>query len=278
VGNFFTRPYRDSETPRSKLFSILAFGSFIFLFLFLFKPFGMFQLESGEQLFISLGFGMITTFVLIVFKYLIEPVVIKSNWTMGKNIIWDVIIASGIGGANYLYICIIFNVSFNILYLLYSIWTAILVGSIPVTISYFISYNRLYKHALKEAEVPEDIITWEDEVIITAGYPRNDFRANPKHIAYLCSNDNYVTIVTIRDNIQNKVTIRGTLKEAEKELGKNSRFIRCHKCYIINLDFAERVTGNNQNMKIFLSPSGIEVPVARSRAEEVNRLTAKKSR
>lgn len=278
MGTFFTRPYRDTETPKRKLFSILAFGLFIFLFLFLFKPFGMYQIESGIQFLISLGFGIITAFVLVVFKYLIEPVIIKGNWTMGKNIIWDVIIASAIGAANYLYVCIIFNVDFNILYLLYSIWTAILVGSIPVTISYFISYNRLYKHALEEASIPEDIITWEDEVLITAGYSKNAFRANPKHIACLCSNDNYITIVTVRDNIQNKSTIRGTLKEAENELRKNNRFIRCHKCYIVNLDFVGRLSGNNQNMKIFITATGMEIPVARSRAEELTRRTAKKSR
>jgi hypothetical protein len=222
VVNFFRRTYRETETPKRKLFTILAFGLFIFLFLFLFKPFGLYQLESVKQLFITFGFGVITSFVLIVFKFLIEPVIIKENWTIGKNIIWDIAIASSIGAANYLYICIIFNVGFNLLYLVYSIWTAILVGSIPVTVSYIIFYNRMYKRVLQEAAIPENIITWEDEVLITAGYPRNNFRANPKHIAYLSSNDNYVTIVTTRNNIQNKTTIRGTLKSAEKELKRTA--------------------------------------------------------
>lgn len=275
--NFFRRTYRETETPKRKLFTILAFGSFIFLFLFLFKPFGLFQLEPAKQLFITLGFGIITAFVLIVFKFLIEPVIIMENWTIGKNIIWDIVIASSIGAANYIYICIIFNVGFNLLYLLYSIWTAILVGSIPVTVSYFVAYNRMYKRVIEEAAIGENIISWEDEVVITAGYSRNDFRVNPRHIAYLCSNDNYVTIATIRDNVQNKTTIRGTLKSAEKELSKNSHFIRCHKCYIVNLDFVEKVSGNNQNMKIHLSHAGIEIPVARSRADIISVRTAKKN-
>lgn len=276
MANFFRRTYRETETPKRKLFTILAFGLFIFLFLFLFKPFGLYQLESVKQFFITLGFGIITSFVLVVIKFLIEPVIIRDNWTIGKNIIWDIIVASSIGTANYLYICVIFSVNFNLLYLLYSIWTAILVGSIPVTVSYFIFYNRMYKRVLEEASISESIITWEDEVLITAGYSRNNFRINPKHIAYLSSNDNYVTIVTIRDNVQNKTTIRGTLKSVEKELSKNNRFIRCHKCYIVNLDFVEKVSGNNQNMKIHLSLAGLEIPVARSKAEDVSGRTAKK--
>lgn len=274
--NFLNKSYRDTASGRKKLMSILAFGLFIFLFLFLFKPFGMYQLDQLRQFFISLGFGVITTFVLLVFKFLIEPVVIGEYWTLGKNILWDILIASSIGAANYFYIRIVFNMEFNVLYLLYSIWTAILVGSIPVTLSYFLSYNRLYKNALKDAAVPEDTIILDKEILIKAGYPKNDFRANPKHILYLCSNDNYVTIVTVKDNTQNKTTIRGTLKSAEAELRKNNRFIRCHKCYIVNLDYVEKVTGNSQNMKIRLSPSGAEIPVARSKADEVSRKIEKR--
>jgi len=276
MASFFSKPYRDSIKGNAKLLSLVTFGMFIFLFLFLFKPFGFSQLERSNQFFISLGFGLITFFVLIVFKYLIEPVVIGEKWTNGQNILWDILIASSIGAANYFYMCIIFEMKFNFLFLLYSMWTALLVGSIPVTISYFINYNRMYKNVLKEAAIPDEMIGWEEEVTITAGYSKNDFRANPADIMYLCSNDNYITIVTNRDNKLNKTTIRGTLKFAEEELRKNTRFLRCHKCYIVNLNFVEKVSGNNQNMKIRLSPSGKEIPVARSKAEEVVRRYGKK--
>jgi hypothetical protein len=275
MSSLLNRQFRETSTRKSIFFSILAFGLFIFLFLYLFKPFGLAQLKPLPQLFITMGFGIITGFVLIIIKFLIEPLAIQKTWTLGKHILWDIFVASSIGVANYFYICIVFKLNFTVIHLLYSIWTAILVGSIPVTISYFIAFNRIYRNALKESAVSQESILWDDEVIITAGYPRNDFRINPKNIVYLCSNDNYVTIVTNKDNVQNKMTIRGTLKTAERELKNNSRFIRCHKCYIVNLDFVEKVTGNNQNMKIKLSTAGNEIPVARSRADEVSKRTEK---
>ena len=132
--NPFKKPYKDFGTPRDKFISILIFGLFIFLFLYLFKPFGITQLKPGPQFFITLGFGLVTTFVLFVFHYLIEPVLIKNKWTLGKRILWDIIIASSIGCANYFYISIIIPHAFMFKYLLISVWTAILVGSIPVTI------------------------------------------------------------------------------------------------------------------------------------------------
>jgi hypothetical protein len=271
--DFLKRPYRETETNRKKLISILVFGLFIFLFLYFFKPFGMSLLKPLQQPFISFGFGLITSFVLLVFKFLIEPLIVGEKWTLGKNILWDMLIASSIGAANYIYICIVFGLDFKIIYLFYGIWTAILVGSIPVTISYFIMFNRRYKSVLKEADIPDEVIYWEDEVIIRAGNPKNEFRTNPKNIVYLCSNDNYVTIVTIKGDSLNKTTIRGTLKSTESEMRKNSRFLRCHKCYIVNLDFVERVTGHNQNMKIRLLSSGTEIPVSRSKADLVIKRT-----
>jgi hypothetical protein len=276
MSSFFRKPYKDTDRTKGKFISLAVFGLFIFLFLFLFKPFGFSQIETTRQFFISLGFGLITFFVLIVFKYLIEPVIIGESWTMGKNILWDILIASSIGAANYFYMSVIFKIDFKLLYLLYSMWTAILVGSIPVTITYFAKYNKMYRNALKEVAIPEEKITWAEEITITAGYPKNDFRTNPRNIVYLCSNDNYVTIVTIKDNIHHKTTIRGTLKSAEEELKKNSRFVRCHKCFIINLDFVGKVMGNNQNMKIRLTPSGTEIPVARSKSDQVTRRIGKR--
>ena len=267
--NPFKQPYRETGTRRGKLITIVSFGLFIFLFLYLFKPFGLYQVKESLQLFITLGFGAITAFILIVFKFLIQPVFTYEKWTIGKNLIWDLVIVSSIGTANYIYITIVFQVPFNFKYLLYSIWTTILVGSIPVTISYILVYNKKYREALKEANVPAEKVLWEEEVRITAGNEKNDLRINPRTIIYLCSNDNYVTLATIRDNTINKTTIRGTLKSAEYELRKNSRFFRCHKCYIVNLDFVDRVVGHSQNMKIKLLSTDEVIPVSRSKAGEL---------
>ena len=275
MANLFNRPFNVVEPSKGRFVSILLFGLFIFLFLFIFKPFGFNQLKSDQQLFISFGFGLVTAFMLIIFKYLLEPVITKRNWTLGKNILWDIIVASSIGVANYFYMTLIFHQGLVIKYLFFAIYTAILVGVIPVTISYIVLLNRLYKTALKEAAiVPEDIL-WESEVVIRAGNSKNEVRINPKNIIYVCSNDNYVTIVTMKGDAQNKTTIRGTLKSAESELRKNSRFLRCHKCYIVNLDFVDRVTGHNQNMRIRLLPSGTEIPVSRFKADLVVKRTKK---
>jgi hypothetical protein len=269
--NPFRKPYGKIETSKEKAVFIIVFGLFIFLFLFLFKPFGMAQLKTDLQLLVSLGFGLVTIFILSIFKFLIEPRVIKDNWTFGKSILWGLLIASSIGAANYFYVSIIFPQIFMFKYFLFAIWTALLVGIIPVTIGYILTFNRMYKSALIEAAIPPEKVLWESEVLIRAGNPKNEFKINPKSVVYLCSNDNYVTVVTIKGEILTKTHLRGTLKAAESELRKNTSFFRCHKCFIINSEYADHVTGNIQNMKIRLKTQGVEIPVSRSKAAEVLR-------
>jgi hypothetical protein len=269
--NPFRKPYSRIETSREKIIFILVFGLFIFLFLFLFKPFGLAELKTMSQFFVSLGFGLVTFSMLFIFKFLIEPIVINEKWTFGMSILWGMLIASSIGIANYFYVSIIFPRIFIFKYLLFSIWTAILVGIIPVTIGYIVSFNRMYRTALKEASVSLDEVLWESEVIIRGGNPKNEFKFNPRNIVYLCSNDNYIAIVTIKGDTLIKTHLRGTLKAAETELRKNTSFFRCHKCYIVNSEYADHVTGNVQNMKIKLKPQGLEIPVSRSKAGSVIR-------
>jgi hypothetical protein len=266
MANPFNKPFREEGLVRNKLGSILIFGLFIFLFLFFFKPFGLSQVETQKQLMITFGFGLVTTFMLIIFKFLLDPLINPGRFTLGKSILWALLTASSIGVANYFYLSVIFDMVFSIKYLLFSVWTAILVGSIPVTIQYIITFNRKYKSALEDAAIVPEGVLWENEVLIRAGNPRNEFRCNPSDIVYLCSNDNYVTIVTNKDDSIAKTHLRGTMKSVEEELKGDSRFFRCHKCFVVNSEYVDHLTGNAQNMKIKLTQAGVELPVSRSKS------------
>lgn len=264
--NLLRQPYRSTYTRRQNLILCLAIGFFIFLFNFLIKPLGFSQYKPFLQIILSLSFGVITSFVLLIFKFLLEPLVINDRWTLGKNILWEIFMVSTMGVAAYFYIKIIFHLHFQIRNLILGIGYAILVGIIISTVKYLIVYNRMYRGALEKADIPDEDIFREDEVFIRAGNPKNQIKLDPKKILYLCSNDNYVTIVIIKGESLNKITIRGTLSAAESDLRKTSRFLRCHKCYIVNTSYIDRVTGPNQNMKIILLPSGTEIPVSRKKA------------
>jgi hypothetical protein len=264
------KSYFFHENAKEKLLFNFLFGLFIFLFLFLFKPFGLADLAVKTQLFVSLGFGAVTFFVLFIFKFLIEPIVIRREMSFFKSILWDLVIACSIGAANYFYVNLVFQQIFMFRYFLLAVWTAILVGILPVSIIHIVSYNRKMKAALLNSTNGNTQFSWEPEVLITGGNPRNELKMNPKNIVYLCSNDNYVTIVTAAGDTVSKQHIRGTLKAVEEELKKNTSFFRCHKCYIVNSEYIDHLSGNVQNMKFRLKIQGFEIPVSRQKAAEAS--------
>ena len=280
--DFLKQPYKYHTSKKEMWLTIPIMGLFIFLFLFLFKPFGMAQLNSTLQLLISLGYGLVTSFVVFIYSFLFSKFISLNNWTLGKNIVWEFCLITTIGIANFFFYLFIFNPEtkfvFSLIYfkyLLYSIWGAMLVGAFPVTINYLIYFNRKYKKALTEASISVKEVIWEEEVTLKAGNPKNSYTLNPKHIVYISSNDNYVSLVTLKGETIHKTHIRGTLKAVESELSKNNQFLRCHKCYIVNLQYADRLIGNSQNMRIVVNKSDIEIPVSRSCVPHVQKLIHK---
>ncbi|HVN57434.1 MAG TPA: LytTR family DNA-binding domain-containing protein [Bacteroidales bacterium] len=267
--NILKRPFRATGSGGKKFLSILAFGLFIFLFLFLFKPFGISDAPFLNQLLITFGYGLITFFVLLIFKFLLEPIIAVRKWTLGKEMLWDLLMAVSIGVVNYFYSSLILNLHISFTSCLYFIWTAILVGSIPVTIYLILEYKNLYHVPVALPDIGAAVAGQEPEIIITAGVSSNNVRTRPGQIVYICSNDNYVTIVTIGESQPLKTTIRGTLKKVEEELHRKGSFIRCHKCYIVNLQYVDSCSGNSQNLRLKLKAPGCEIPVARSKASFV---------
>jgi len=269
--DFLKQPYKYHASKKEKWLTIPIMGLFIFLFLFLFKPFGMAQLKTSFQFFVSLGYGFVTSFVVFIFSFLFSKFINENKWTFGKNIIWEFCLISSIGIANFFFYIFVFSNNFEFhftpiyfKYLLYSIWGALLVGVIPVTINYMLYFNKKYKKALSDASISVEEITWEDEVVIRAGNPKNNYTFNPKSIVYISSNDNYISVAIHKGESISKTHIRGTLKAVELELIKNNQFVRCHKCFIVNLQFIDRAIGNAQNMKLIVNQSDIEIPVSRS--------------
>ena len=84
-------PYPIVDGVRPKLVSSLAFSLFIFLFLSVFQPFGINEVD-GNVFLVTLGFGGVTFFVLIL-SYFLAPQFFPSffnrdTWTVKKMIVF----------------------------------------------------------------------------------------------------------------------------------------------------------------------------------------------
>jgi DNA-binding LytR/AlgR family response regulator len=69
------------------------------------------------------------------------------------------------------------------------------------------------------------------------------------------------------DKIKNTL-IRNTVTKIIEYLDSD-KIIRCHRAYIINLDFVKRIEGNAQGLKLNLSNSENVIPVSRKYVDVV---------
>mgnify|MGYP002640553023 CR=1 FL=1 len=271
--NHLNQPYKLKTSNKWKWSLTVATGLFVFVFLVVFKPSPyIYEQPPFLQFIFSLGFGLIVSTILFIFKFIIEPKMNADNWTLRRSIEWGLFISACIGVASYLYTVILFENNFQIQFLaiylkyfFYSIFTAVLIGIVPITIHHLLNHMLKYRSELTKAGLlADDEVIWENEVIIRAGRGGNEFCFNPRLIVYISSDDNYISVWHREGELLKRTLIRGSLKAVEDDLSGNSKFIRCHRSHIVNMSFFSKRVGHSQNMRLTSSELNLEIPVSRS--------------
>lgn len=273
------KPYPLEGNKKSNIIGSIIFGSFIFIFLFIFQPFGMNILELPDLLKFTGGFGIITSVYLIFHFLVIESFFKEKKWTLGKEILNTLLIVSLIGLCNYIFYLNFFPTEFKIKGLLNFQMKTLIVGIIPIVLFTFFKQNALLKKYLKEANEINKNKTNRDShcelenvVTITAQNPKNNFSCTCNNILFLLAQDNYVIVNYVKEDKLTKEIIRTTLKQAQDDLGDYQDFYRCHKSYIVNLDKVRNVSGNAQGLKLELNYTNEIIPVSRQLHQEFTKI------
>lgn len=123
-------------------------------------------------------------------------------------------------------------------------------------------YGRyLYFHNLIAAEGPS-----KDSILLKSeGKESLSFLKD--HIVYFKSDDNYVDIYSIDNEVIKKSTLRTSLSAIERQLTKESNFSRVHRSYIINTRFLTNYLRKSSEVEIILRDEKILIPVSKKYIE-----------
>ena len=125
-------PYPLNFNILKNITGAITFGAFVFLFLIIFKPFGL-QAFSGKNLItLTSGYGLITAGYLIIHLLIMKSFLHEKNWTVGKEIINILIIISMIGVCNYIYHSIYFSQTFILIKLIKFQFETLAVSFLPI--------------------------------------------------------------------------------------------------------------------------------------------------
>jgi hypothetical protein len=249
----------------------LVVSLFIWLFLLVFQPFGLNYVIEDHGHMILAGYGMVTFLMLIINNYLPQQVFPgffdEDKWTAWKQILWMSWVVLCISAGNYFY-SVLFSIS--PLSGFYGFFVFVLftfsIAIIPIVVVTLVSRSIFLQRNLRSSSEINAFIN--NNAIINNQIRQDvsilDFSVQVKNLVYIESVGNYVSIWYLKDS--EKISyelVRNTIKNIESALD-NTMLFKCHRAFIVNLSFVERVKGNSQGYRLVVRHVEKEIPVARN--------------
>ena len=274
----FTRPYPFEIGTRTKWIFIVLFGAFVFLFLFLYRPFGLDRIETPHDTLVLAGYGLVTILGLA-FNIFLLPAVFPAffcdeKWTVLRevlDILWNIICISLL---NTLYSSLVYSGRISLEGFIPFIFYTAAVGIFPIsvfTLVYQVFLSRKYKklahntntHLGKPAH-------HHGRILLEADHASEQIAFDLDKLYYIKSEGNYVLFFLEHENRLSSSALRLPISRTEQKLTGFPDLIRCHKSYIVNLQKVEHLSGNARGLRLSLSPIPACIPVSRSYIRTVN--------
>lgn len=277
--------------------SILLPGFIAFLLILVFAPFGFSVLEFTNLVILSVMFGLISSFgvlmVIVLLKWLAPAFMHEESWTVGNELILIITVVAGICLLNFSVILVLGLSETPVpelfrLVVLYTLGISIVPVGVLVLFEQLMHQRKklqqaqnltkqLRKRSTSQTETESHLRPSETSETITfeAENGNVELQLQPEEILFLNSDGNYVEIHYQQgeDKTQKKL-IRNRLKNFIPVLPKTS-FFRCHKSYIVNKMHIILVQGNARNLELILRGINQRIPVSRSKSEALSEFLKK---
>lgn len=252
-------------------------GLIVFLFLRIFKPFGISQAPVSNVTIFTLGYGIITTLTILILLSVIFRIpgwLEEKTWTVGKNILLYCAIVFFIGLFNFLYTAWYFNFPLHIEgFITFQIFTATVTFFVAssMTMLRFNWAKRFYSVQATEinAEVEKHPVVSHHQLLkFVAENEKDFFEVRSEELLYVEAADNYCKFYYLKNGQLSTFLLRSSLSKVEKTAAFPELF-RCHRTYLVNLRHVTRVSGNSQGCKLHLRHVSEIIPVSRRLGEEL---------
>lgn len=249
----------------------------MFLFFFFFEPFRVNVLTTKQKLNTSFLLSGIT-FAILSFYLLVLPAYLKDffskkKWFVLTEIIWDFWLMINVFVGYFIFFKYSGNhlISLTIVDSLKILFLAALV----ITIVIVFNYQRILKLNLKNAiELNKKIQKQEEDVkffYFDSEYKKDSIRLKIDDVILLKSAGNYVEIFYLSNNVLKKHLIRSSLKRIEEKLIEEKSMFKCHRSYIVNINFIQNAEADSFGLKINIKNLDFPVPVSKNYVESLKK-------
>ena len=268
-------PFNDDLKYNSKLIFFISIG--VLGFLYLFQPLDVSLMDDNEKLYVVLGLAAITflslSLNLLILPSLFPAIFIKRVWTIKKEILWNLWILTTITVGYYIYYKLlgIFTVDFKM------VLGLIVIAIIPITGLIIVNRNRKLRSNLKLAErinkkLEENKSIDNKLVHFQSEYAKDNLSIKVNLLVLIRAANNYIEVFWKEgEKIRNQM-IRTSLKNAEELLEEYDFIFKCHRSFMVNTHYIDRIEGNVQGYKIHFEKIDFPVPVSKKFAYNLKQL------
>lgn len=269
------KKYPFNDDLKMNLKSIVGISLGVFLFLLFFQPLEPQNPDFNNKLLILAGFGAIT-FILFGLLRIFLPSnfpnsFTSENWTLKKEVFIDLLflISNSVAFVFFARYVGKIEITFHktVLILLISLTATIIL----VIINEY-RFLQTQIHKLKslnqfpaEDFEPEENIRIEFESENKSEY----FQLFLNQIILIKSANNYIEVIYKNEDKIGKRLIRNTLKTTEELFSKYPSLVRCHRSFMVNKNFIQKVSRGTQGLKLVLFDYPREIHVSRQYALKV---------
>ncbi|MEL6654563.1 MAG: hypothetical protein AAFQ87_27560, partial [Bacteroidota bacterium] len=197
------------------------FGLFVGLFLVLFQPFGMGGISDPNKHWYILGYGLLTSFMMILNVVLVRGSFPnwyrEENWTVGNEILWEMWNVLSIALANWIYSILWLHFEWGLDSLSFFVLATLGIGVLPMSFLVLWNANRLLRKHLTEAKVLQTqkavlpIIPENNLLSLVADNQKDRLELAINDLLFMRSADNYVEILYRSGKEVKRILLRATL-------------------------------------------------------------------
>jgi len=271
---WFARPYYFNFSNTYRLKTAVCVGFFVFIFLYIFRPFNLSILHVNDALEYTIVLGSISFFVVLVFLFIV-PLIFKSyftdeKWNIGKNLFFTLNCFVAISFFCWCYSLLSKNENIPTASLFHFIYYSLAVGTFPLVLFYIIDEKISRKKRQKIVVNIKNNKPFISKPIknttltLRSKNSKEELTFHQNNIVYITSEGNYVCIYTKENNKLKESILRNTLTNVSKDLALYNSLIRCHKSYIINTKYVDDIQGNARGYILKSATIPFNIPVSRS--------------
>lgn len=274
IKNWLDRPFPLQEAGHNKYIHNFLFAAFIYLFLLIFQPFGISDIQHYKAVYL-LGFFLITFIISLLSEWLL-PLIFRTafnpeNWTIKKVLflsLWHIL---SITFFNWLYNSTVGKDITEQHSLLDFLWITMTVGFFPSV--FFVMYaerhlsskhQRLAQKMTQRLHAPKEGKADRQALRIMGENNNDKLVIEPDHLICIRSEGNYAHVFYLEEESLKKRLIRNSLSNLFEQLNDHGEFKRCHRSYIVNLNKVEQVSGNARNYNLHINALEFTIPVSRN--------------